>query len=339
MQELHIKGSLSDSLLAIGEDFKNFKQYLPQQKVIVLTDDKVNQLYGKHFTDYPVIEIGQTEANKTLETIAFILEKLIELEADRSSFLLAVGGGIVCDIGGFAASVYLRGIDFGFISTTLLSQVDASVGGKNGVNLKGFKNMVGVFNQPKFVLCDPNMLKTLDKDDLHCGFAEIVKHTLIEDAAMFAKLEQNSSKALALDPAFIEELVSNSVHIKAAIVNRDEKEKGERRKLNLGHTFGHAAEKVLKISHGKAVSLGLVIAGKLSVARGLLAQEELDRIINLLKALELPTEIPGSKNEIIEALDQDKKREGSSIHFILMKGIGQVSIESIEIDELKKIEI
>lgn len=338
MEKLTIKGSISDSQLLIGESFDNFKAYLPSgKKVIILTDDKVNSLYGKHFKEYPVIEIGQSERNKTLATIDYILEKLLQHKADRSSFLLSVGGGIVCDIGGFAASIYLRGIDFGFVSTTLLSQVDASVGGKNGVNFMGFKNMVGVFNQPSFVICDPEMLKTLKVEDLNCGFAEIVKHTLINDAEMFAFLEANADKALSLDAKVIEKLVSNSVKIKAAIVNKDEKEKGERRKLNLGHTYGHAVEKVLKISHGRAVSIGLAMAARLSLNRSMISGEEYKRIVGLLDRLNLPTSLKDKHQEVLDALVMDKKREGSQIHFVLMKGIGEVVIEPIEIEELKEI--
>jgi 3-dehydroquinate synthase len=339
MEKLKISGAQSDSTLLIGESFKNFKNYLPNKQVIVLIDDKVRSLYGSYFEGYSIIEIGQTEKIKTLSTIEFILEQLLNLNADRSTFLLAVGGGIVCDIAGFAASIYLRGIDFGFISTTLLAQVDASVGGKNGVNFHGFKNMVGVFNQPSFVLCDQVMLKTLSPDDLNCGFAEIVKHTLIADAEMFAFLEQNVEKALNIDPVFIEALVSNSVKIKAGIVNRDEKEKGERRKLNLGHTYGHAVEKVMGISHGNAVSIGLAIAANLSLKRNTITQNEYNRIINLLKALNLPVSIHEKHQEILEALFMDKKREGNQIHFVLMQGIGKVSLELITIDELRKINL
>ena len=339
MQELSIKGSVSDSTLLVGEDFKNFRKYLPNKQVIVLTDDKVNKLYGEYFNDFPVIEIGQTEKIKNLDTISYILEELLKHKADRSSFLLAVGGGIVCDIAGFAASVFLRGIDFGFISTTLLSQVDASVGGKNGVNFLGFKNMVGVFNQPMFVLCDPNMLQTLDDDDLKCGFAEIAKHTLITDAKMFEYLELNSSKALDIDFEVIEKLVFNSISIKANIVNQDEKEKGERRKLNLGHTFGHAVEKVLGLPHGNAVSIGLVVAAKLSMNKGMLSEADYQRIIKLLSDLNLPTSIESDKDEIIEALEMDKKREGDSIHFVLMEGIGKARIEEISLEELKAVKL
>jgi len=340
MEQIQIKGAQSDSLLLIGESFKNFKLYLPINKqVIVLMDDKVRSLYGNYFQDYPIIEIGQSEKIKTLATIESILGQMLELAADRNAFILAVGGGIVCDIAGFAASIYLRGIEFGFISSTLLSQVDASVGGKNGVNFKGFKNMVGVFNQPKFVLCDAQMLNTLESDDLKCGFAEIVKHTLISDAAMFSALENNIQMAKALDSDFINKLVSNSIKIKAGIVNKDEKEQGERRKLNLGHTYGHAVEKVLGISHGKAVSIGLAIAAKLSLSRKQITVDEYHRVLKLLTALELPVAITEKHDEILDALVMDKKREGNFIHFVLMKGIGDVTIENISIEELKQVSI
>jgi 3-dehydroquinate synthase len=340
MQKLIINGSANDSMLLVGENFENFRKYLPTHaQVIVLIDDKVNSIYGDSFKEYPSIIIGQTEKIKTIETVDAIIDQLISYKADRSSFLLVVGGGIVCDIGGFVASIYQRGIRFGFISTTLLSQVDASVGGKNGVNHRGFKNMIGVFNQPDFVICDPIMLKTLSPDDLSCGFAEIVKHTLIADANMFNWLEQNVKRAIDLESEVIEKLVFNSVSIKSAIVNKDEKETGERRKLNLGHTYGHAVEKVMQMAHGKAVSLGLMVAAKLSMNRGLLDKKSYERIHHLLQKLNLPVEISGNKQEILNALTMDKKREGNSIYFILMQGIGEVIIESIGIEELQKVSL
>jgi 3-dehydroquinate synthase len=199
--------------------------------------------------------------------------------------------------------------------------------------------MVGTFNQPQFVICDPQMLTTLPADQLDSGFAEIVKHTLIADRQMFEYLEENAEKALNLDMNVIETLVDNSVNIKSGVVNRDEKEHGERRKLNLGHTYGHAAEKVLGVSHGYAVSLGLVVAARLSVKRGLLSQADADRIVALLRKLNLPTVITGDKQAIYNALELDKKREGSQINFVLMRGIGDVVIEKIDINELKQIEL
>lgn len=339
MRTVTINGQQGQSQILIGESFLNFKKYLPTQQVVVVTDTNVNRIYGKYFADYPIIEIGLGEKSKTLATVSEIIGRMLELKIDRKGFVLAVGGGIVTDVAGFAASIYQRGIAFGFVSGTLLSQVDASVGGKNGVNYEGFKNMVGTFNQPQFVICDPQMLTTLPADQLDSGFAEIVKHTLIADCQMFEYLEENASRALALDSEVIERLVDNSIGIKSGVVNRDEKEHGERRKLNLGHTYGHAAEKVLGVSHGFAVSLGLVVAARLSVKRGLLAEADAERIVALLRKLNLPTAITGNKQAIYNALELDKKREGSQINFVLMRGIGDVVIEKIDINELKQIEL
>ncbi len=193
-------------------------------------------------------------------------------EIDRTAFIVGIGGGIVCDITGFVASTYLRGVRFGFAATTLLAQVDASAGGKNGVNFSGYKNMVGMFNQPEFVICDPEVLQTLSERDRGCGLAEIVKHAAIADDGLFCYLEENVGEVLALSPPTVRRMVYDSVVIKSEIVNRDEKETGERRKLNFGHTFGHAVEKITGAPHGEAVSIGMMVAARLSARRGYLAK-------------------------------------------------------------------
>lgn len=338
MKQITVNGSQQSQIL-IGESFKNFGKYLPTQQVVVITDTNVRKIYGQYFEQYPIIEIGLGEGNKNLDTVAAVIDRMLELKIDRSGFVLAVGGGIVTDVAGFVASIYQRGIGFGFVSTTLLAQVDASVGGKNGVNQKGgLKNMIGNFNQPQFVICDSQVLHSLPAYDLASGFAEIVKHTLIADAEMFSYLEQNAKRALSLDADVVEKLVVNSVEIKSGVVGRDEKEKGERRKLNLGHTFGHAVEKVQKVSHGHAVSIGLAVAARLSVMRGTLSQDDSNRIVNLLRALDLPTEVTGNRAEILAAMEYDKKRIGSQINFVLMNGIGDVYIEKIDIETLKQVE-
>jgi 3-dehydroquinate synthase len=277
------------------------------------------------------------EKIKTLKTVEFIFGKLLELDADRSACIVGIGGGIVCDITGFAASTYMRGVDFGFVSSSLLSQVDASVGGKNGVNFSGYKNMLGVFNQPGFVICDTAMLRTLPAKELSIGFAEVVKHAAIGSEELFKFLEENHREALQLDEAVIERLVTDSVLIKSAVVNRDEKEKGERRKLNFGHTLGHALEKTVGISHGEAVSIGMVFAANLSVKRGLVDKGEAARLSQLLEKVKLPTQIPFDKDKVIDALKKDKKREGAGIHFVLLTKLGRVIIEKITIGELKEL--
>lgn len=338
MKTLEIHGSTGPSRILVGEDMRNADKYFPDRRqIIIITDTNVRNLYQKDFPDAPIIEIGTGEGIKTLETVNEIFRQLLEMEADRSAFILGIGGGIVCDITGFAASTYLRGVDFGFVSTTLLSQVDASVGGKNGVNFAGYKNMVGVFRQPDFVICDMNLLKTLPEKEILCGFAEIVKHAAIADSAMFGWMETHWEKALSLDTDAIEKLVHDSVRIKSGIVNQDEKEKGERRKLNFGHTFGHAVEKITKIPHGQAVSIGMTVAAALSVRRGYLKSEDADRIRTLLTNLKLPTRISLDREKVLDALKKDKKRKGDKIHFVLLRDIGEAIVEEIRIKELEDV--
>ncbi|MBU3947652.1 MAG: 3-dehydroquinate synthase [Proteobacteria bacterium] len=336
MKEIEIYGSTGRSKILVGESLENLKNYISNENVVLITDENVSKHYRNQFPEHPLITLGTGETVKTLDTAAYIYQNLLDMNAQRSTVLVGIGGGIVCDITGFVASTYLRGISFGFVSSTLLSQVDASVGGKNGVNFKGYKNMVGVFNQPAFVICDMNLLKTLPEKDLLCGFAEIVKHAAIEDAALFEYLENNYKKALSLDYNVIERLVYDSVVIKSSVVNRDEKEKGERRKLNFGHTLGHAIEKTTGIPHGEAVSLGMVFAASLSVKRGLLSSGEEKQISALLKNLKLPTTVDIDRKKVIEALNKDKKREGDGIHFVLLDGIGKAVIEEISISELHR---
>ncbi|MFO8083521.1 MAG: 3-dehydroquinate synthase [Desulfobacterales bacterium] len=337
MKVFKIKGSTGESTIYTGEKLKNVFRYIPVEKTIIITDSNVAALYHRDFPPCPVITIGVGEKIKTLDTVREIYGKLVELEAQRSCFILGIGGGIVCDITGFVASTYLRGVGFGFVSTTLLSQVDASVGGKNGVNFEGYKNMVGVFNQPEFVICDMELLKTLAENELINGFGEIVKHAAIGDSKMFSYLETHFDQALALKTDVIEKLVYDSIVIKAGVVNRDEKEAGERRKLNFGHTFGHAIEKTQVTSHGKAISVGMVVAAALSVNRGLLSPEKATRITNLLEKLKLPVRCDLDTSNVLDALKKDKKREGDLIHFILLEDIGKAVIQKISIEELQNL--
>ena len=337
MKTIEIKGSGNNSTILIGEKLQNLEKYIPAGSMIVITDTNLWDIYHDKIPNCNVIKIGTGEKEKTLDTVCRIYEKLVEAEADRSSFLVGIGGGIVCDITGFVASTYMRGLKFGFVSSTLLSQVDASVGGKNGVNFKGYKNMVGVFNQPEFVICDIDLLKTLPPRELSNGFAEIVKHAAIADINYFKFIEENYSTALDLDKSILEKLVYDSVVIKASVVNRDEKEKGERRKLNFGHTLGHAIEKTAGVHHGEAVSAGMVAAATLSVKKGLLPAKDAERIKRLLDKLQLPISITVPRKALLNALRKDKKREGNNIHFILLNGLGNAIVEKISIKELETI--
>lgn len=331
-----IHGSVKDSTILVGESIGNLSVYLPDCPIVIIADENVYSLYKKEFPPAKIIPVQTGEKLKNLDTVKQILDELVQMEADRTTFLLGIGGGILCDIAGFVASIYVRGVRFGFVSTTLLSQVDASVGGKNGVNFEGYKNMVGVFNQPDFVICDPNLLKTLPEKELLNGCAEIVKHSLIANHDLFRFLEENYEGIYNLDRKVIERVVYDSVIIKSNVVDRDEKERGERRKLNFGHTIGHAIEKVTGTTHGEAVGAGMSAAVKLSELKGLLSQEDSNRIVTLLKNMKLPTEIHADREQLLDAIKRDKKREGESIHFVLLEGIGRAVIQEISIKELEE---
>lgn len=336
MKTFYVKGESGLSAIHVGESLKNLETYLPDTHCVIITDENIHHLYRKNFPDIPAVTIGTGEKIKTLDTIHYILKKLIALSCDRASFIIGIGGGIVCDIAGFAASIFLRGLDFGFVSTSLLSQVDASVGGKNGVNLADYKNMAGVFNQPQFVICDIDLLKTLPKPEISNGLAEIVKHALIKDAAMFDYIGSNKYKALTLDPTVIFKLVANAVRIKSDLVQKDEKESGERRKLNFGHTIGHAVEKLDPRGHGQAVSIGMAAAAEFSRQKGFLSEQNVDRIVCLLKDLKLPTDCSYPKDEIILATGKDKKKYGKSIFFVFLETIGTARVERISLTQLNQ---
>ena len=335
MKLVNIKSHPRDSVIMIGERLDNLRKYIPVETPIIITDANVRECWGKHFPQGDVITIRTGEKIKTFDTVRYIYEQLLKLEADRSSFIVGIGGGIVCDIAGFVASTYMRGVRFGFVSSTLLSQVDASVGGKNGFNFGGYKNIVGVFNQPEFVICDLNLLKTVPQKEILSGFAEIIKHGAIADKNLFIYLEENRDKALALELPVIEKLVHDSVIIKSKIVNQDEKEKGERRKLNFGHTFGHAIEKITKVRHGEAVSAGMVLASKLAVKKEAFALKDSNRLADLLDNYGLPVRLKFDGNEVLESLRMDKKREGDLIYFVLLREIGNAYVEEIAIQELE----
>lgn len=335
MDTFHIKGTTGDSRIYVDERLHNVGKYLPDNKTIIITDENVKKHYSSGFPNFPVITISMGESIKTLATVESIYRQLIDLDCDRQTFILALGGGIVCDIAGFVASTFQRGLKFGFVSTSLLSQVDASVGGKNGVNFDSYKNMVGVFMQPEFVICDIKMLNSLPKEEIANGFAEIVKHALIEDSSMFEFIEKNKDKALNLDSEVITQLVTDCIRIKSSVVQKDEKESGERRRLNFGHTIGHAIEKITQPGHGNAVSLGMVAAANFSLKKGFITEPDYKRIVNLLIDLNLPVEHNIDLGEIVKALKADKKRDGDFIYFIFLSKIGQSLIERISFTEIE----
>lgn len=306
-----------------------------ERRVVVVTDAAVEAHYPSLVAAYPKIVIGQGEQQKNLATVEQIHQQLIAAGADRKSLLLAVGGGIVTDTAGFAASTYMRGIDFGFVSTTLLGQVDASVGGKNGVNVGGYKNMAGCFNQPRFVICDPSMLHTLPEREFRAGLAEVVKAAVIGDVALFERLERSSYEALRTNEALICEAVRAAVGVKVAIVEHDEREAGDRKLLNLGHTLAHAIEKCSSaMNHGEAVAVGLRLVAEAAARQGWLSMVERGRIIGLLERLGFRLESPVPLEKLLAAVGKDKKSDGNRLDLVIPRAVGCCEVMPIEKEAL-----
>lgn len=336
MDRVSVQGLTSQSDILVGESLENLIKYIPAKQVFIITDEHVYSIYGARFPASPVYSVKPGETSKNLNEAEHIYGWLLENGADRNSFIIGIGGGVVCDLAGFVASTYMRGLSFGFVASTLLAQVDASVGGKNGVDFKGFKNIIGTFNQPQFVICDVEMLKTLPKEELYNGFAEMIKHALIADHEKFVFMEEHATELMNCNSELLKPLVSQSVKIKAKIVSGDEREKGDRKKLNLGHTWGHAVETVTGLPHGKSIAIGLEFAARFSVYRELLSQKDYTRIVNLLKKFNLPVSTAFKKELVLEALLRDKKKNAESIDFILMRKIGDVEVHNISISEIRK---
>ena len=307
---------------------------LPEGRVVVVSDATIDRLYHPLLEKYDTVLIGLGESVKTLQTVETIYRRFIELGVDRSTFVLAVGGGIVTDVAGFAASTYMRGLKFGFVSTTLLGQVDASVGGKNGVNVDGYKNMAGTFTQPQFVICDPGLLRTLPDREFRAGLAEVVKAAIIADADLFGRIENTTFEALRTDTDLLTDAVSAAIRVKADIVERDEHESGDHRKLNLGHTLAHAIEKCSnRMNHGEAVAVGTALIAGAAVKLGVLSEADRDRIVHVLMQLGFDLTPPVDVKRLLKEVGKDKKNEEGILRIVLPVGIGDCEVRPMKIDD------
>lgn len=315
----------------------------------VITSPKVYSFYRKTIKknfqnkNFKVIITADGEKAKTKYWLFKIIKEIVKFDKiDKKPFLVCLGGGTVGDLGGFVASIYKRGIPCVQVPTTLIGQIDSSIGGKTAIDLPKAKNILGSFYQPKSVLIDPDFLKTLSKKDLKEGLAEAIKYGLIKDKNLFYLIKNNAQKILNLDPALIREIIYKSVKIKAKIVEADEKEeKGIRTILNFGHTFAHgleAASKYNKISHGKAVAIGILYATCLSEYLGKCSHKEVEEIKAVLTAYKLPTKIKFTPRDVLETITYDKKFVAGKIRMVLIRKIGQVEVNSqITLENLKKI--
>jgi len=324
----------------LGNAIEYLAPFVSGRKCLLLTDSNVGPIYAKKVSEM-LAEAGAEafiftfpagEEHKTLETVGGICSYAVKCGLDRSSLIVALGGGVCGDIAGFAAAIYMRGINFIQIPTTLLAAVDSSVGGKTGADLPEGKNLIGAFWQPKLVLMDPEALTTLPFKEIRCGLAEVVKYGVIMDAPLFAKLEQNTDKLNGVDLHFYTEIIAECCKLKAQVVAADEREGGLRAILNYGHTFGHAVELAsnFTIAHGEGVSIGMSMVAELAVQAGLLGRDVAARQRKLLEKLALPCKLaPGGDPEKIYAgMLKDKKKVGSRLNLVMPLEIGKVEIKS-----------
>jgi 3-dehydroquinate synthase len=317
---------------------------LAPTSIHVVCTDVVEPLYAQQVlracgqvAQAHLLTIADGEGAKTLETAARVIDAWVAARADRKSVAVALGGGVVGDITGFAASMYMRGIRFVQVPTTLLAQVDSSVGGKTGVNHPSGKNLIGAFHQPAVVVSDTDTLRTLPARELSAGLAEVLKHGLLADHGYFERVERALPGLRALDPDDLAAAIAGSCEIKAGVVARDERERGERALLNLGHTFGHAIEALTGFTrwlHGEAVGCGLCLAGDLSARLGLIGRDDVERVDAAVARAGLPTRIAGlSRRQAFEAMRGDKKAEAGRIGFVVLERIGRAAQRPVA-DEL-----
>lgn len=328
----------------LAEAGRRIAPFARRGRLAVVSDATVWGLHGARLTAAledagfavaPVV-IPPGEQTKSFEGLADLTDRLLALELDRGDLIVAFGGGVVGDLAGFAAAIYKRGVDFVQIPTTLLAQVDSSVGGKTAIDTPRGKNLVGAFHQPRLVLADLDVLSTLPDREMRAGYAEVIKYGLLGDFGFFEWLEANGARVLARDPEALAHAVARSVEMKAEIVAEDEKEQGRRALLNLGHTFGHALEAETgygaALLHGEAVAAGSAIAFRFSAAQGLCASQDATRAEQAIAAAGLPTRLsdvtghPFRADRLVAHMAQDKKAEGGRLTFILARGIGETFV-------------
>ena len=335
MKKRTYKFSNSSTDLYPAGGISHLKEIADPKATILITDEHIFNAHTQRFKGWNTIVLKPGEEFKIQATADAIIEKMIEMEADRKTTLVGVGGGVITDLTGYVASVYMRGLRFGFIPTSILGLVDASIGGKNGIDVGAYKNMVGIIRQPAFILHDMVFLNSLPQAEWENGFAEIIKHACIKDAAMFAELEKNTLKTYRGRQKNICELVLRNAIIKIKVVQKDEFEKGERRLLNFGHTLGHAVETQYELLHGQAVSIGMTYACHIS--EQLTGFKQADRVVRVLEKYNLPTYASFDKQKVFSILKMDKKRERQEMNYVLLEKIGKGMVKSISLKQLEKI--
>ena len=340
--------------IRIGSDIinlSNVEKFVSNKEVLIVFDSAINrsritqfkEMISKFTLKLELIKIDATEKNKSQETLSKIHSVLVENKFSRDCLVIGMGGGIVCDIAGFSAATYQRGVNFLLIPTTLLAQVDASVGGKTAINHPKGKNMIGAFHQPIGVIADTSFLQTLPEREISCGLSEMIKHGLINDINYFCWLEENIEQILRLEPKSIEEAIGKSIEIKTFYVKEDEKEANIRALLNFGHTFGHAIELIGEFkdyNHGEAVAIGMILALELSARIGNISKQDCLRVRDLMDKAKIDTKIknPINPTDLYKGMMGDKKKKGDILNLVVLEDLGKATVTSA-IDESLILEI
>jgi len=334
-KKYHFSGKIVD--VYFDADFTILENLVEKENAVLITDENIFAKQEEKFSGWRTIVLKAGEPFKNQNAINEIINQLIEFNADRQTFIVGVGGGVITDVAGFAASVYMRGIKFGFVPTSILAMVDASIGGKNGIDVGVYKNLVGIIRHPEFLLFDYSFLETLPNEEWINGFAEIVKHACIKDESMFHLLEEKTLKDFQTSKEEIGKLIDRNVDIKYNVVANDELETGERKLLNFGHTIGHAIENTAKLPHGSAVSIGMVAACIISEKINGFSHLQTEKIKQLLSKYHLPVAFDFDKEKTWDILLHDKKKSGSDMNFVVLDKIGKASIKKIPLTDLREI--
>jgi 3-dehydroquinate synthase len=325
-----------DTEYMLRASYSQLLQVAPVAHSIIITDNNIHRLYGHLFSDYRVLIIDAGASSKTWETIQVLAEKLAQFEAHKKTKLIGIGGGTITDIVGFLASIYMRGVSFAFVPTSLLGMIDASIGGKNGINVGFYKNMLGTIQQPEFILLDTSFLETLPLAEWSNGFAEIIKYGCIKDPSIFHQLSDANLNSYKIRPDKLNALIALCVQHKNEIVLADEQEKDLRKTLNFGHTSGHAFETLYHLDHGQAVAMGMIVALIASEQQLQLSTEIRSQLVQLLNQFGLSTQLRFDVDKVIQTLKRDKKRQQDSIDFILLSSLGKACIHPLSFDEIRQ---
>lgn len=315
-----------------GASLAKLGTVVDRKKAILVTDENIFKAHQQQFRNWNVITLKPGEEYKIQPTADAIIEQLIAFQADRQSILVGIGGGVITDITGYVASVFMRGLSFGFVPSSLLAMVDASIGGKNGIDVGEYKNMVGVIRQPSFLFYDYSLLSTLPKMEWSNGFAEIIKHACILDKPLFNLLEEQSLEKVMKNKKLLASIIERNVNLKSGIVKKDEFEKGDRKLLNFGHTLGHALETQYELTHGQAVSLGMVFASWLSAE--IKGFKDAARVESVLTAFGLPTRADFDVKKVFNILKMDKKRVSKTMNYVLLDKLGKGVVYPLPVNDI-----